>query len=58
MTMRKAPPTRRSSSGTELVKPRGPNHCANIEGSVHARQTSARGASNTRVMTTLPSPNC
>src|ERR1700690_2434478 len=52
MTMRKPDPTRTSSSGTELVKPRGPNHCAIILGSVHACHTSARGASNTREMMT------
>jgi len=56
MMMRKAPPTRSSRTGTELVNPRGPNHCAIILGSVQACHTSVRGASNTRVSVTVPSP--
>src|SRR5215510_6544134 len=55
--MRKLPPTLTSSWQTGLVKPRGPNHCAIIFGSVHAFHTSARGASKTRERVTVPSPN-
>src|SRR4029077_16480123 len=57
MTMRRAPPTRRSNSGTELVKCLGQNHCASMAGSGQACHTSARGASNTRTISTVPSPN-
>ena len=45
MWMRSAPPTRGSISQTGLVKPLGPHHCAKCFGSVHASNTSARGAS-------------
>src|ERR1700688_4368084 len=48
--MRSAPPTRASISQTGLVKPFGPHHCASCLASVHALNTSARGASKTRVI--------
>src|ERR1700740_1365198 len=49
--MRMAPPGRGSHSHTGLVYPRGPHHCATRFGSVHALNTSSRGASNMRVRT-------
>src|ERR1700704_271094 len=49
--MRMAPPGRKSNSQTGLENPRGPHHCATRFGSVHALNTSSRGASNTRVST-------
>src|SRR6266852_5213579 len=49
--MRMAPPGRASNSQTGLVNPCGPHHCATRFGSVHALNTSSRGASNTRVST-------
>src|SRR6516165_602381 len=52
MWIRIAPPTRASISHTGLVKPLGPHHRASRSASVHARNTVARGASNTRVMVT------
>src|SRR5579871_3837968 len=51
-TKRQAPPGRRSISQTGIVQPSGPSsHCGTCRGSVHAAQTSRRGASNTRVIT-------
>src|SRR5260221_11199806 len=55
MTIRRAPPGRTSISQTRFVKPLGPHHCATCTGSVHALNTSARGASKMRVMTTVRS---
>src|SRR5260370_14426467 len=49
MTIRKAPPGRRSISHTGLVKPRGPHHFAKWSGSVHILNTSSRGASMRRL---------
>src|SRR5207302_8793339 len=49
MWMRMAPPGRASTSQTGAVKPCGPHHCATRFGSVHAANTSARGALNVRV---------
>src|SRR5487761_923808 len=49
--MRIAPPTRTSNSQTGLVNPFGPHHCAVCFASVHALNTSSRGASNSRVIT-------
>src|SRR2546422_8453265 len=43
-----APPTRSSPRFSIMVKPRGHDHCARCCGSVQARNTSARGASNVR----------
>src|ERR1700730_11936287 len=50
MCTRIAPPGRASSSQTGFVKPLGPHHCASSCGSVHALNTTSRGASNTRVI--------
>src|SRR3954469_13706457 len=50
--MRKAPPTRTSSSQTGIVNILGPNQRAICFGSVQACHTSARGTSKTRIMTT------
>src|SRR6202171_2878014 len=52
MWIRSLPPTCASNSQTGLVKPSGPHHCAKCCGSVQALNTSARGASNTRVIVT------
>src|SRR5437660_77335 len=52
MSRRMPPPGRASHSWTRFVKNFGPHHRARCCGSVHARNTSARGASNTRVRTT------
>src|ERR1700733_10979245 len=49
MQQRSFPPTRKSISQTGAVKPFGPHHCMMYFGSVHAFQTSSRGASKTRV---------
>src|SRR3972149_245681 len=49
--MRMAPPGRTFNSQTGFVNPFGPHHCATCFGSVHALNTSSRGASKTRVMT-------
>src|SRR5260370_31963596 len=49
--MRMAPPGFASSSHTGFVNPRGPHHGATCFGSVHTFNTSARGASNSRVNT-------
>src|SRR5690349_1499803 len=45
------PPTRKSISQKGAVKPFGPHHCIMYFGSVHAFQTSSRGASITLVTT-------
>src|SRR5258708_17842861 len=49
MSMRMAPPGRTSTWQTGLVNPRGPHHCSKCFGSIHAFQTSLRGASNVRI---------
>src|SRR5713101_99968 len=49
--MRMAPPGRTSSSQTGFVNPCGPHHRATSFGSVHALNTSSRGASKARVST-------
>src|SRR5438270_8265427 len=51
MQQRNFPPTRKSILQTGEVKPFGPHHCITYLGSVHAFQTSSRGASKTRVIT-------
>src|ERR1700690_4439328 len=51
MQRRDFPPTRKSISQTGAVKPFGPHHCITYFGSVHAFQTSSRGASKTLVTT-------
>src|SRR5579863_2372543 len=51
MQQRNFPPTRKSILQTGAVKPFGPHHCMMYFGSVHAFQTSSRGASKTRVIT-------
>src|SRR5215475_3978990 len=51
MQNRNFPPTRKSILQTGAVNPFGPHHCITYFGSVHAFQTNARGASNTRVIT-------
>src|SRR5579871_1691474 len=51
MQQRNFPPTRKSISQTGAVKPFGPHHCITYFGSVHAFQTSSRGASKTLVIT-------
>src|ERR1700728_3044656 len=51
MQQRSFPPTRKSILQTGAVKPFGPHHCMMYFGSVHAFQTSSRGASKTLVMT-------
>src|SRR5437762_8504911 len=51
MQQRDFPPTRKSIWQTGAVKPFGPHHCITYFGSVHAFQTSARGASKTLVIT-------
>src|SRR3974390_3639017 len=48
---RNFPPTRKSIWQTLAVKPFGPHHCITYFGSVHAFQTSSRGASKTLVTT-------
>src|SRR6201986_734525 len=45
------PPTRKSIWQTGEVKPFGPHHCITYFGSVHAFQTSSRGASKILVTT-------
>src|ERR1700683_528780 len=50
MQQRSFPPTRKSILQTGAVKPFGPHHCMMYFGSVHAFQTSSRGASKTLVM--------
>src|SRR6185312_3219748 len=51
MQHRNFPPTRKSIWQTGEVKPFGPHHCIMYFGSVHAFQTSSRGASKTLVIT-------
>src|SRR5215831_14263242 len=51
MQHRNFPPTRKSIWQTGAVKPFGPHHCITYFGSVHAFQTSSRGASKTLVTT-------
>src|SRR6201997_3642543 len=51
MQQRNFPPTRKSISQKGAVKPFGPHHCSTYFGSVHAFQTSSRGASKTLVIT-------
>src|SRR5690349_6357727 len=51
MQHRSFPPTRKSISQTGAVKPFGPHHCMMYFGSVHAFQTSSRGASKILVIT-------
>src|ERR1700749_1732580 len=51
MQQRNFPPTRKSILQTGAVKPFGPHHCITYFGSVHAFQTSSRGASKTLVTT-------
>src|ERR1700753_597624 len=51
MQQRSFPPTRKSILQTGAVKPFGPHHCMMYFGSVHAFQTSSRGASKTLVIT-------
>src|SRR5580698_5654668 len=51
MQKRDLPPTRKSILQTGEVKPFGPHHCITYFGSVHACQTSSRGASKTLVTT-------
>src|SRR6185503_856471 len=48
MTKRQTPPGRMSKALVVVVKPFGPHHCARCLGSVHASNTSARGASSSR----------
>src|SRR5215467_15721426 len=52
---RHVPPGCASCSKCVAVKPRGPIHCLACDGSVHTFQTSARGASKMRVMTSTRS---
>src|SRR6202142_3011498 len=51
MQQRNFPPTRKSIWQTGEVKPFGPHHCITYFGSVHAFQTSSRGASRILVIT-------
>src|SRR5215475_3265900 len=51
MQQRNFPPTRKSILQTGAVKSFGPHHCITYCGSVHAFQTSSRGASKTLVIT-------
>src|ERR1700734_55139 len=51
MQQRNFPPTRKSILQKGAVKPFGPHHCITYFGSVHAFQTSSRGASKTLVTT-------
>src|SRR5215467_15943786 len=51
MQQRSFPPTRKSILQTGAVKPFGPHHCITYFGSVHAFQTSSRGASKILVTT-------
>jgi len=53
MSMCRVPPGRRFISARGAVYSCGPHHCARCRGSVHASHTSARGASNTRVSTSV-----
>src|SRR5215469_2765214 len=51
MQQRNFPPTRKSIWQEGEVNPFGPHHCITYFGSVHAFQTSSRGASKTLVIT-------
>src|SRR5580704_11196641 len=51
MQQRSFPPTRTSILQTGAVKPFGPHHCITYFDSVHAFQTSSRGASKILVTT-------
>src|ERR1700728_3062868 len=51
MHKRDFPPTRKSIWQTGAVNPFGPHHCITYFGSVHAFQTTSRGASKTLVIT-------
>src|SRR6185503_16532067 len=51
MTKRHTPPGRKSKALVVVVKPSGPHHCARCFGSDHMSNTSARGASSTRMPT-------
>src|ERR1700744_5443743 len=51
MTKRQTPPGRNSKRDVVVVKPFGPHHCARCLASVHTENTSARGASNSRMPT-------
>src|ERR1700692_5074954 len=51
MQQRNFPPTRKSISEAGQLKPFGPHHCITYFGSVHAFQTSSRGASKILVTT-------
>src|SRR5690242_8947371 len=51
MQQRYFPPTRKSISQEGEVNPFGPHHCITYFGSVHAFQTSSRGASKILVTT-------
>src|SRR3974390_924517 len=51
MQQRSFPPTRKSIWQTGAVNPYGPHQCITYFGSVHAFQTSSRGASKTLVTT-------
>src|SRR3954451_4342718 len=50
MQKRIAPPGRNSIWGVGNVKPAGPHQCTRCSGLLHVSNTSARGASKTRVM--------
>src|ERR1700722_11478901 len=56
MQRRDFPPTRTSILQTGAVKPFAPHHCITYFDSVHAFQTSSRGASKT-LITTIRSPS-
>src|ERR1700675_3889171 len=49
MMKRQTPPGRNSKRDVLVVKPFGPHHCARCFASVHAANTSSRGASNSRM---------
>src|SRR6202451_1824793 len=49
MTKRQTPPWRNSKRDVVVVKPFGPHHCARCFASVHAANTSSRGAPNSRM---------
>ena len=51
MMKRQTPPGLTSISWIVFVKPFGPHHCATCFGSIHALNTSSRGALKTRVVT-------
>src|SRR5688572_13638395 len=51
MTNRHTPPSRISKALVVVVKPSGPHQCARCLGSLQARHTRSRGASNSRIVT-------